>query len=523
MKPQIINIVNFVRDIEPRNKSINLYDATANQIKLLKENNLPAAFLLQYDALIDEKYINLFKQELDENYEIGIWLETVKPLIEKSGIKWRGRAGFPWDWHADVGFSVGYTRDERIKIVDTFMKDFKSIFGNYPRFAGSWIIDSFTLNYMVKKYGIKASCSCRDQWGTDGYTLWGGYYSQCYYPSCENVFCPAETAENQIDVPVFRMLGSDPIYQYDAGLIENGNIERCDNQPVYTLEPSNEITGANESWIDWFMKENFNGLCLSFGYAQTGQENSFGWEAMADGYKKQIKIISEKLKNNEIRVETLVNTANWFHSKYKLTPPSSIAALSDWQHKGRKSIWYCSRFYRVNLFIDENSFWVRDIYKFDEKYKERYLNNICTENNFIYDNLPVCDGSRWSGSGTRAGIYPYAVSGGKLDVIKVTAREVNDRELEVLLNLKSGENFLILCSEKKISLSLIKSEKNIDFELKLDFDSDVNEISGIEGNSILYMHNNYSYSVKLRADNVISSSKNCISIKSCKGKVGIEF
>ena len=504
MKPQIINIINFVRDIEPRNKSINLYAATANQIRLLKENNLPATFLIQYDALIDEKYLKLFKKELDENYEIGIWLETVKPLIEKAGIKWRGRAGFPWDWHADVGFSVGYTRDERIRIVDTFMKDFKSIFGYYPRSAGSWIIDSFTLNYMFKKYDIKASCNCRDQWGTDGYTLWGGYYSNGYYPSCENVLCPAQTIKNQINVPVFRMLGSDPIYQYDAGLIVNGNIRRCENQPVFTLEPSNEITGASENWINWFMKENFNGLCLSSGYAEVGQENSFGWDAMADGYKKQIKVISEKLKNNEIRVETLANTANWFHSKYKLTPPSSIAALSDWQHKGRKSIWYCSRFYRVNLFIDGNSFWIRDIFKFDEKYKERYINNVCTENNFIYDNLPVCDGSRWSGNGTRAGIYPYAVSGDKLCVANVSVREINDRELEIMLNLKDGEKFLILCSEKKISCSLIKSEKNIDFELKLDFDSDVNDISGIEGSSILYNHNSYSYSVNLSADNIMT-------------------
>lgn len=30
------------------------------------------------------------------------------------------------------------------------------------------------------------------------------------------------------------------------------------------------------------MKENFNGKCLSFGYAQTEQENSFGWQKMKD-------------------------------------------------------------------------------------------------------------------------------------------------------------------------------------------------------------------------------------------------
>ena len=41
---------------------------------------------------------------------------------------------------------------------------------------------------------------------------------------------PAQTKEGQIPVPVFRMLGSDPIYQYDTSLGESA-------QGVITLEP----------------------------------------------------------------------------------------------------------------------------------------------------------------------------------------------------------------------------------------------------------------------------------------------
>jgi hypothetical protein len=41
---------------------------------------------------------------------------------------------------------------------------------------------------------------------------------------------PAQTAANQIPVPVFRMLRSDPIYQYDAANPGEGQI-------VVTLEP----------------------------------------------------------------------------------------------------------------------------------------------------------------------------------------------------------------------------------------------------------------------------------------------
>ena len=50
------------------------------------------------------------------------------------------------------------------------------------------------------------------------------------------MFCPAQTAENQIPVPVFRMLGSDPIYQYDFGLQQEDSLLPSEDQGVVTLE-----------------------------------------------------------------------------------------------------------------------------------------------------------------------------------------------------------------------------------------------------------------------------------------------
>ena len=75
--------------------------------------------------------------------------------------------------------------------------DFKRIFGFYPKSAGSWFIDAHTLNYLSQKYGIIASCNCKDQIGTDGYTMWGGYWNQAYYPSINNAYMPAQNPENQ--------------------------------------------------------------------------------------------------------------------------------------------------------------------------------------------------------------------------------------------------------------------------------------------------------------------------------------
>ena len=173
--PKIVNIINFIRLLEPRDANITedvLYQTTVSQVNIMKKYKLGGTFLLQYDALLDIRYQKLLKSLPLDSFEIDGWWEIPQPLVEKSGLVWRGR--YPWDWHPNVGFSTGYSPVEREKLVDVYMADFKRIFGYYPKSVGSWFIDSHTLNYMYEKYNIVASCNCKDQAGTDGYTLWGG-------------------------------------------------------------------------------------------------------------------------------------------------------------------------------------------------------------------------------------------------------------------------------------------------------------------------------------------------------------
>lgn len=86
------------------------------------------------------------------------------------------------------------------------------------------------INLIEDNYNPGASANCKDQYGTDGYTLWGGYWNQAYYPSRINSYMPVQNAASQIPVPVFRMLGSDPVRQYDQGI-------SAQRQGVITLEP----------------------------------------------------------------------------------------------------------------------------------------------------------------------------------------------------------------------------------------------------------------------------------------------
>jgi hypothetical protein len=200
-----------------------------------------------------------------------------------------------------VGFSTGYTPEEREKLIDVYMADFRKIFGYYPRSVGSWFIDTHSLIYMYEKYHIVASCNCKDQSGTDGYTVWGGYWNQAYYPSKLNAYMPAQNEENQVSVPVFRMLGSDPVRQYDTGIGSR-------SQGVVTLEPVYQRAGGNEQWVSWYFREFVDGACMEFAYVQVGQENSFTWRAMEKGYEIQIPLIARLRDQNKVKVQTLGET-----------------------------------------------------------------------------------------------------------------------------------------------------------------------------------------------------------------------
>jgi len=397
-KPKIINIVNFIRLLEPRDPEITedvLYQTVVKQIEVMKKYQLGGSFLLQYDALMDSRYQKLLQSLPKESFEIGAWWEIPQPMVEKAGLKWRGR--YPWDWHADIGFSTGYTPQEREKLADVYMADFKKIFGYYPKSVGSWFIDSHTLNYLYEKYHIVASSNCKDQVGTDGYTLWGGYWNQAYYPSKINAYMPAQNAKNQLPVPIFRMLGSDPVRQYDTGLGSS-------RQGVITLEPVYPEAGGDETWVKWFFEEFITGESMEFAYTQAGQENSFTWDAMSKGFAIQMPLIAKLRDEKKVKVETLAESGQWFKDHYKVTPATSVTINKDLPGSDLKTVWFNSRFYRVNLLWEKGSLTIRDIHLFDEAFPSIYTENKATSNECAFFTLPFVDGYLWSKRGLMAGL-----------------------------------------------------------------------------------------------------------------------
>lgn len=436
--PRIVNIINFIRQCEPRIDWITedvLYETVEAQVESMKKHQLRGTFLVQYDALIDPRYQKLLKELPAEQFEIGAWWEIPQPLVENSGYKWRGR--YPWDWHSDVGFATGYSPEEREKLADTYMADFKKIFGYHPKSVGSWFIDARTLSYMHERYGIVASCNCKDQIGTDGYTMWGSYWNQGYYPSKRNAYMPAQTAAMQIPVPIFRMLGSDPIHQYDNGL--GGG-----NQRVVSLEPVYPDSGGDADWCRWYFDAFVDGAAMDFAYVQAGQENSFTWKRMGKGFELQMSMIADLLKEDKVTVQTLGETGEWFKKRHKVTPPTSVTVLKDYSEKDQKTVWFNSRYYRANLLWEKGTMRFRDIHLFDEQVASDYLNKRGTTSQYFYEALPLVDGFRWSTLDTIAGLRLMSEGGSEVKGVTPTVDDSVAGELVVRWPTESPKGELVM-------------------------------------------------------------------------------
>ena len=213
-----VNIMNFARQCEPRDADTDklLFQTTKAQLEMLLELQVPHTFLLQYDTLCDPRYVSLFCENRSELTETGLWYEIVEPLTTACGMPYESAYGWKWDWHIRPGFSMAYPPEARDRLIDEAMRKYKEVFGSYPAVVGSWLLDTRTACRLKDRYDVKCLCICRDQTNTDAYSLVGGYFNGAYYPSRSNLFTPAQTKENTLDVPVLRLLGPSPLHNYDG-------------------------------------------------------------------------------------------------------------------------------------------------------------------------------------------------------------------------------------------------------------------------------------------------------------------
>ena len=442
--PTVMNVVNFVRGCEPRYPDIDLVEPLREEIRLNTAHRLPNTILLQYDAMLREDIMAAANSAEPERTEYGVWLEWCRQLIEKCGMKWRGRPGWDWEWFVNPGLPMGYAPAEREKLCDEVFRLFRERFGAYPKSVGGWLLDAHTMAYLTEKYGVDAFCICREQDATDAYGLRGGYANGAYYPSRKNALSAAVDMKNAIPTPVFRMLTPDPIYNYGAGWNEHGQI-KSPFPEACTLEPGCDM-GQRPEIVDWFFRVYTGPARLNLSYMQTGQENCFGWAGISKGLPYQVGKIAELREKGRLEVLTLGETGRRFKSKFPANVPQTLVALEDWSGKGYKCVCYSSKRYRMNLFFDGMNLYFRDIHKFCDDHCEAYLTAATKKWYASYVTPPVVDGYLLSKDGEDG----TAGFGGTFTDLDATAD--GDRTLRVTATRADGTKLVLDFREDAIEI-----------------------------------------------------------------------
>ena len=409
-----INVVNFIRGVEPRMPT-DLLLPVQKQMELILEHRLPATWLLQYDALVSGAFVAFLKAQMTSEQEVGFWFEMNEKLCDAAGVAWRGRPGFEWDSEPPVAFTIGYSKAERVKLADAAMQTFKATFGHFPRAVASWNLDSISMAHLSEQYGVDAFAVCRDQIATDGFTIWGAPIAG-YYPSKVNCWSPALNVRNQIHTPVFRMLGQDPVYYYQRGYPTPDGRRITEPDTMEPVWNSGRSPGFVAGFLNMISKE----PCLEFAYAQLGQENSFGWPEMEAAYPAQMMALAKLRDSGSVHVETLSETGRRFKRAFSTTPVQAQVQLQDPFSNtapAERSIWYQSRFYRSNLHLSGDLPFFRDITVYSDRFPQPFLTSATRDKNVEQRMPAVLDGYHWSahpGSRSEAGAGGYFSIAGKL-------------------------------------------------------------------------------------------------------------
>ena len=304
-------VVTFVNPVRGRDlwgdKSIS---PLKKQYEILASYNYPATWLLQYNALIDEEVVNTV-EDFSIKGETGIFLEVSRKLAWDAGVSYP--IYVRWSDPGAV-FLSAYTQSERKKIIDQVFGKYKKTFGTYPKSVGAWWIDSYSLNYLVTKYGIKAVLIVADQKVTDSYGVWGQWWGVPYYPSKANILVPA-LDNNSLDPVVIQWAQRDMELAYGEGS-SFSNFSLQANDYIRSGKDTSYFTSLASKYLDCENK---------IGQITVGLETGMESLEFSDEYSNQVKVLS---KNPQLKALTMSDFAQVFKSVYN--DNSKQIKVGDW-------------------------------------------------------------------------------------------------------------------------------------------------------------------------------------------------
>ncbi len=375
--PGFVTVVNPIRGEEFWDlKDERPKDAVLGQSKILQELKIPATWLIRFDALADREVVSAVPA-LDEK---GVLLEITPRLAEAAKVSYRKSEA----WHLPGSvFLTGYEVGDREKLIDTAFDRFKGVYGSYPKSVGGWWIDSYSLGYMQKKYGIISSLIVADQYNTDNYQIWGQYWGTPYYPSKVSTLRPAQTLDEKLPVVVTQWAARDPVNGYGK-YIENSTYSvQVNDYADYHLLTEHYFARL----IDTYTRQDLN----QFGQVVVGLENSYSFGKYKDGYEKQMKVLVGKRASGQLSLVTMEKFARWYADKFTGVSPEHLIVANDPLGGGGMSVWFMNPYYRLGWFYNEGGSAIRDVRQFVEGDSEPCFKVACDKLQFATFSTRVLD------------------------------------------------------------------------------------------------------------------------------------
>lgn len=326
-----------------------------SQYDLINQHQFPATWLLQHDVLEDKELLNEIKK-FNNLQELGVFLEVSEKYANKSRVIYPHAV--PW-FSPQAVFLSAYSPTDRQKLIDKLFTDFKLEFGFYPRSIGAWWIDSYSLNYMKDKYGIKSTMIVADQKTTDNYGVWGQWWGMPYHPAKANILTPASNLNNKLDVVIIQWAQRDPLKAYGEGP-EFSN---------YSLQANDYIRqGKNINYFNQLVNSYLD--CNNpIGQITIGLETGIESVGYLDEYSNQLT----SLKNKEgLNFVTMSQFADHF-SKLVSFP-------TNYQVVFKNSVWKLTAENRLNDFLKD-----RVIYNPEISFSDYFIKDT---NSFLNRQLP---------------------------------------------------------------------------------------------------------------------------------------
>lgn len=360
--PLFVSFVNPIRGMEGWIYEQGPLDLPRYQYRQAEARGFPVTWLLRFDAVSDAT-ISAFFRELsatDSSQTVGAFFEITEQFAAAAGVTYA-----PGEYMSAANriFLSGYDQSDRIRLIDTYMGRFYDIYGYYPNVVGAWHLDSFSLEYLEKKYSVITAVICDEQYNTDNYRLWGGYLGSPYFPSKLNFLVPATARENRVNIALTKWAARDPFNFYGIRTESNYSFQVNDYSFMRLT------TKFFDSLLGIYSQNGFN----EFSQVNIGLENDYSLAS----YQKEIENSYNVLKQNQAKYEiqfiSLADFGQWLRSRYTFTNPAFFYQTKDVTGKKEGTIyWYQNPFYRLGLKSEAGKTYIIDFRLYNQKEAESH-------------------------------------------------------------------------------------------------------------------------------------------------------